>query len=225
MLKYQILIPAFNAESTLPELLKSISELDERPQKIIIIDDGSSDATSEIAAQYDVEVLLNDKNRGKGFSLQRGFRYFLDQDEDHFLLCMDADLQHPASSIPEFIRFAKDNQPMIVIGNRSKKISEMPFLRVLSNRITSAILTLLTHQQIKDSQCGFRLIHREVLQAIELSEHGFQLESEFIIESARRNFPLSFIDIPTIYNHENSNISHIDDTFRFIRLILKELMR
>jgi len=225
MFRYQILIPAYNVESTLPELLDSITRLDHSPTKIIVVDDGSTDATSEMAAQYKVELIQNDKNRGKGFSLQSGFRHFLDQQDDQFLLCMDADLQHPVSEISNFIQYATTNKSKILIGNRKKNISEMPFLRVLSNRMTSAILGLFTHQQIKDSQCGMRLIQRDVLQAIELYENGFQLESEFILESARKKFQIQFINIPTIYNQENSNISHIGDTIRFIRLIFKELVR
>ncbi len=225
MFHYQILIPAYNAQSCLPELLESIYQLDEKPQNVIVVDDGSADATSEIAKQNKVELIQNKKNKGKGFSLRRGFRFFLDQNGSDYLLCMDADLQHPVSAIPDFIQFAKENNSRIVIGNRKKKISEMPLLRVLSNRITSAILGLFTRQDIKDSQCGMRLIHQDVLRSIELYENGFIFESEFILEAARKKIPIQFIDIPTIYNQENSNISHILDTFRFIRLILKEMVR
>lgn len=224
-MQYQILIPAYNAQARLPQLLESIHQLNERPQRIIVVDDGSADATSEIAEQYNVELIQNRKNMGKGFSLQRGFRFFLDQESADYLLCMDADLQHPVSEIPKFLHFAGEHKSKIVIGNREKNISQMPFLRVLSNRITSAILGLLTRQKIKDSQCGMRLIHQDVLHAVELNENGFILESEFILDAARKKFQIEFIDIPTIYNQENSNINHFGDTFRFIRLIFRELLR
>ena len=100
----------------------------------------------------------------------------------------------------------------------------MPFLRVISNRTTSALLSMLTRQKIKDSQCGFRLIQRRVLEDIKLNENGFQLESEFIIEAVKKGYAISFVPIPTIYNQEESNINHLGDTFRFIRLFIKEFV-
>ena len=62
-----------------------------------------------------------------------------------------------------------------------------------------------------------------MLEKVVLKENGFQLESEFIIQAVKNGFTIDFIDIPTIYNSETSYISHFNDTFRFIRLFLREL--
>ncbi len=224
MFKYEILIPAYNSAASIGKLLEEAHLLKNPPQNIMVVDDGSTDATAAIARNGNAFVLRNERNRGKGFSLRTGFEYFLKNSSCSYLLCLDADLQHPISSIPDFLLAVERDSSSIIIGSRSMKWDEMPFLRVLSNRTTSALLSMLTKQKIKDSQCGFRLIHRRVLQAIKLKENGFQLESEFIIEAAKKGFPISFVQIPTIYNQEESNINHLGDTFRFIRLFIKEFV-
>ena len=224
MLKYDILIPAYNAATSIGLLLDEIHQLENPPQKITVIDDGSTDKTAAIAQEKKALVLKNTKNRGKGFSLRVGFQHFLNESSCSYLLCLDADRQHPVSSIPDFIQAAEKTADSIFIGNRSKAWNQMPFLRVISNRTTSALLSLLTRQKIHDSQCGFRLIKRTVLENIRLNENGFQLESEFIIEAVKKDYTISFVKIPTIYNEEESNINHLGDTFRFIRLFLKELL-
>ncbi len=223
MPKFHVLIPAYNAELTLPELLKQLSELTPAPEKIYIVNDCSTDNTVKIAKEFGVEILENIKNTGKGFSLRKGFQRFLEQNNCDYLLCIDADLQHPVNAIPDFLSVVKNGKPEIVIGNRRKSVLKMPILRVISNTLTSLILSILTKQKINDSQCGFRLIHRQVLKDITLEENGFQLESEFIIKASKLGFSISFVSIPTLYNTERSNIRHMGDTYRFIRLILKEM--
>jgi len=223
MVEYRILIPAYNAASTLAQLLQEINQLENQPRSIVVVDDGSQDATADIAKAFNTELIQNERNRGKGFSLRAGFNKFLNNSKNEYLLCMDADLQHPVSSIPKFIEAAQKSSEDIIIGNRSKKWNEMPFFRVISNRTTSALLTRLTGKKIKDSQCGFRLIHHRVLEQIQLKEDGFQLESEFIIQAVKNGHSITFVDIPTIYNQENSNINHLGDTLRFIKLFLKGL--
>lgn len=226
MINYEVLIPAFNAQSTIGQLIKQIRELKCRqPELIRLVDDGSSDSTALIAKNLGIDIISIESNSGKGFALKTGFRAFLETGSAEYLLCMDADLQHPVVSIPDFLKTVSENSKNIVIGNRKKNLSAMPFLRVLSNNITSFILTRITDQKISDSQCGFRLIHRDVLKKIELRENGFQLESEFIIEAAKKGIAIHFIEIPTIYNHRPSHINHVADTWRFIRLVMREVFR
>ena len=82
---------------------------------------------------------------------------------------------------------------------------------------------MLTGQRVKDSQCGFRLIHKDVLKELVLSENGYQLESEIILKSAKSGFDIDFIPVPTIYNTEKSHIGHVSDTIRFVQLVFKDL--
>jgi hypothetical protein len=137
---------------------------------------------------------------------------------------MDADLQHPASAIPKFIELVSKEHGKFIIGKRKRTLTKMPFHRILSNKITSSIISFFTGQMIKDSQCGFRLIHKDVLRQISLYENGFQLESEMILRAAEIPVKIHFVDIPTVYTDEKSYIANFLDTLRFIKLITKEII-
>ncbi len=222
-IEYDLLIPAYNAGKTLPQLFHELDRLAHKPKNIIVVDDGSSDDTAAVAQKNKVEVISFPNNKGKGYALRSGFKHFLSSDDAEYLLCMDADMQHPPASIDDFLQEMAENDRFLIIGKRKRALFKMPPLRILSNSITSKILSLLLQKKIEDSQCGFRMFHRSLIENLKLEEDGFQLESEFIIRAAKKNINIRFIDIPTIYNNHNSNIRHINDTYRFIRLIVKEL--
>ncbi len=225
MYKYDILIPAYNAQNTLPIIFEQINQLDEKPDTVFVVNDGSTDLTEQIALSSGAKLISLESNHGKGFALKEGYKAFKEQGQSDLLICLDADLQHPVISVPDFLDHANNRNSKIIIGNREKIPSKMPAARIISNRLTSSILSLLTGQNIKDSQCGYRLIHKNVLEKLELSEEGFQLESEFIIKAAQLNYKIEFVNIPTIYAGGNSYIHHFKDTVKFIRLILREIYK
>jgi len=223
MIRYDVLIPAYNAQKTISELLSQLSSLIQPPENIIVADDGSQDNTVQICENYKVRVIRNIENRGKGYVLKIGFKAFLEDSPIEYLLCLDADLQHPVSSVPDFLRVAENKQSKFVLGVRKDRLKSMPGHRVLSNLLTSYIISWFSGQNIKDSQCGFRLIHRDLLKKVKLAENGYQLESEMILDSAREGFLIDYVSIPTIYNDEKSYIGNFSDTFRFTRLIFREI--
>jgi len=223
MIRYNVLIPAYNAEKTISELLSQISVLTQPPDNIIVVDDGSLDKTTQICEKHNVRLIRNVENRGKGYVLKIGFKAFLEDATTEYLLCLDADLQHPVSSVPDFLRVAEEKNSKFVLGVRKDRLKSMPGHRVMSNLLTSHIISWFSGQKIMDSQCGFRLIHRDVLTKIKLTENGYQLESEMLLESAKEGFLIDWVSIPTIYNDEKSYIGNFSDTFRFTRLIFKEL--
>jgi len=222
---YSVLIPAFNAEKSIGELLRQLQNIKNKPSHSIVIDDGSSDNTYAISSQYNAHVIKFDKNYGKGLALQKGFEIFKQISSDPYLICLDADLQHPTGSIEKFLEKARDEKSPVIIGKREIRIGKMPFLRYLSNKITSYILSGITEQNIQDSQCGFRLISRDIMNDTIFKENGFQFESEFIIRCAEKNIPIKFVDIPTIYNSHHSSINHVGDTIRFIKLVIREIFK
>jgi glycosyltransferase involved in cell wall biosynthesis len=223
MIRYDVLIPAYNAENTISQLISQLRSLEHPPENIIVIDDASQDKTVQICEHCKVRVIRNFENRGKGDVLKIGFKDFLNDSLAEYLLCLDADLQHPVSSVPDFLNVAHNKPSKFVLGMRTDRMKTMPKHRVLSNLLTSAIISWLSGQHIQDSQCGFRLIHKDVLKKIRLIENGYQLESEMILESAKEGIFIDCVTIPTIYNNEKSYIGNISDTYRFTRLILREI--
>jgi glycosyltransferase involved in cell wall biosynthesis len=219
-LRYDVLIPAFNARESLPKLIREIQDLPVRPAHIFIVDDGSTDGTAETIAHLSVQIVRQKKNKGKGAALIAGFSFFREQSDAHVLICLDSDGQHPPAFIPDFLDKC-NNESCMVIGNRRKIGVRMPFHRILSNSITSIIVTLVTGQKIPDSQCGFRLIHRDIVPVFNgVREQGFQAETEMILLAARAGIQIRSVPIPTVYDGQKSYIRHIGDTLRFIKIVL-----
>lgn len=222
---YDIVIPAYNAQKSLPKILHSILELKILPNTIFIVDDGSTDQTAQVVVQFEpVELIQLGNNNGKGAALRIGIDKFLKNKQSDFLLIMDADGQHPVASIPEFLDRAKTNNTDIIIGHRFEKIGVMPLARIFSNTVSSIITSWVTGIKIPDSQCGFRLMKRSVLETIQLTEDGFQVETELIVKAAKKGFTFNFVPIPTIYNGQKSYIKHVNDTIRFMKIILREIL-
>ena len=224
MKRYSVIIPAFNAAGTLPELISKIKNLDNPPEEILVVNDGSTDQTSQNARNERISVIDISTNQGKGWALKTGFDYYFGQKYKGFVLCIDADLQHPPEYISQFINYAHNTGCRFVIGNRSKKPGEMPLHRIMSNRITSFIISKITGQNIYDSQCGFRLIDIDIVKNLDLVEKGFQLESEMILKAAEQGVQIGFVPIPVIYHDTGSHIGNFRDTVKFIRMVLNYLL-
>jgi glycosyltransferase involved in cell wall biosynthesis len=220
---YTILIPAYNAAETLQELLMQIKTV-ASPNQIVVVDDGSVDQTAKIAQNEGVIVLTHSYNKGKGSALKTGFREIIQNRKEPYILCMDADLQHSVNDIPKFLQCAAEDRYQLIIGNRLSRTDNMPYHRRLSNRITSFIVSKLTGQQIQDSQCGYRLISKELLSTVQLEENGFQMESEMILKAAEQGYQVGFVNIATVYRDESSSIRHVYDTLKFMALIWRILI-
>lgn len=223
---YDVLIPAYNARATIGTLIEKLGTLSYPPEKICIVDDGSTDGMLSEHISKTVKIIRRAKNGGKGLALKEGFNWFLMHSDNPFLCCMDADLQHDPDEIKNFLQqLTQDSSTKTVIGARNFKWSQMPAHRIVSNRLTSWIVGLVAGFPVQDSQCGFRFIHRDILKNIHLNEHGFQLESEFFFRLAELNLRPEFVNISTIYTEHGSHIGHFRDTARFIKLIFREIRR
>lgn len=208
------MIPVYNGEKTLPELLGRIQKIFSGP--IIIVDDGSSDMTAAIAANQPVTLVRHEKNFGKGAALQTGFRMAI-KISGKAVITIDADLQHPPEAIPELITLHLKHPDALIIASR-KRDKSMPFHRRLSNSITSRLISHRIGQKVTDSQCGFRLIPLKYYQEGQW-RFGFHFESELLLRLGMKGVQVLKTDIPTIYPEENtSNIRHFQDTLDFIKL-------
>ena len=215
-----ILIPAYNAALQLEKLITQIKVLAPAID-ILVINDGSTDETISIVKSQNCNVLTNNTNQGKGYSLKRGFVYAVDKEFD-YLITIDADLQHCPEDIPRFISNAGEDQ--IAIGTRDLSIGNMPLSRWLSNNLTSLMVSIFGGKVIRDSQSGFRMFDLKVLKKMKAESHRFDFESELLFQTGLFNIKIKEMPIRTIYNNENSSISHFGDTIRFIKQIWKRIM-
>lgn len=220
-----IVIPVYNSDIYLKELLNQINGIQKKlsPHKlsVAIVDDGSNPpvAKQKIPALA-IEWIRHSQNRGKGAALKTGFSYFLNKDVDP-IITMDGDLQHPPEFIPQFLQKHETGNFDVIVGSRRKNSKVMPFHRIISNTLTSLIISALIGQWVPDSQCGYRLYSRKVIEGIQADENRFHLESEMLIRCGWKNIRIGHVPIPTIYNRAPSAIRNVSDTFNFITLILK----
>lgn len=220
-MKICALIPSFNEAKTIGILIDQIKT---KGLDVVVIDDGSVDQTAMIASCSGADVLKNKENMGKGASLKEGFQYILKKDYDA-VVTMDGDGQHSPEDIIHFIEKAVSSEADIIIGNRMTACENMPFLRRLTNRIMSLVISRLCRQDIPDSQCGFRLIKRKVIEGMNPISANYEIESEMIIEARRRGFKICSIPVQTIYGQEISQIHPVIDTLRFLKFIFFRLPR
>lgn len=219
-MKFCILIPVFNEDKTINSL---VGEAKAFTRDIIIVDDGSTDETASIVKKLDVVVISHAKNKGKGASLRTGFEYILKNSSCEYIIVIDADGQHSPQFIPDFIRKADESKADIVIGNRMHDVSAMPFVRKLTNRIMSFIISKVTGQNIPDTQCGYRLLRRRVLEELKLETFNYDTESEILFQAAKKSFKIDSVGVSTIYQKQKSSINPFIDTIRFIKLLIKIL--
>ncbi len=219
--KLLVLIPAYNAGSTIAELIHKASKFVDRGD-IVVVDDGSQDQTFAIALRAGAVVLKHDRNKGKGEALKTGFTYAVEKNYGAFLT-IDADLQHDPSSIRDFLEKANADFNGMMIGTREINLREMPFARWLTNNLTSAILSVLSGQTIRDSQSGYRLISTQVLRSFKLKSKKYDLESEILVKAGRSGFKIEAVPIKTIYRGSKSFINPFVDTGRFIKLMWRTL--
>ena len=213
------IIPSHNEAKAIGALVREIRK---QGLGVLVIDDGSTDNTSVIAKENGATVLRNEINQGKGASLIRGFDYALDKGFDA-VITMDGDGQHLPQDLTGFIGFAENSDNAIVVGNRMAETKTMPLIRILTNKFMSRLISGVAGQKIPDSQCGFRLIKKEVLQKVKFGTRRFETESEILIKASRLGFKIGSVQIETVYSAEKSRIHPVIDTLRFIRFIIGEL--
>ena len=216
-MQYRILIPVYNGAATLPELIARIQRT-APGVGILAIDDGSTDSSASVLETLGVQTINHPANRGKGEALRTGFAAVLDGPLDA-IVHLDADLQHEPESLPEMFSAFESGEGDIIIGTRDFKSGGMPFLRQMTNRLTSWAVRRLTGAAIADSQSGYRLIGRRVLETVHPKSHRFDFESEYLVLAARAGFKIGAVRVSTVYHGEPSAIRPWRDTMRFLRLM------
>lgn len=214
-----VLIPVYNEAKTLGAIVKSLKD---KGLDVIVVDDGSTDDSSRIAKENGAFVMRHQNKNGKGYSLQRGFQYILKEGYDGIIM-MDGDGQHAVEDIGQFIEYAQTHQKGMLNGNRMVNSQNMPWLRFLTNRIMSLMISFVCRQSVPDTQCGYRYISREILENIDLACKEYEIETEMLIKASKKGYTIDSVGVQTIYKDEESHIHPFKDTIRFFAYYLKEL--
>lgn len=208
-------IPAFLEEKHIGDVVRrTLQQLDH----VLVVDDGSTDATAENARNAGAEVIVHEQNRGKGESIKTGLRHWLDRGFAYVAI-LDGDGQHLPEELVLFLEMAAATRAEILIGTRMNNVRDMPHLRRFVNRYMSSKISRVCRQQVPDTQCGFRMIHRSVIPDILGGADRFDYETEMLIIASRKGCQIESVPITTVYSDEVSSIHPVRDTLRFFKLM------
>jgi glycosyltransferase involved in cell wall biosynthesis len=188
------LIPAYQAEETVGDVVRGARL---RVNRVLVVDDGSTDRTGERAAGAGAEVLRLPENSGKGSALRAGLERILASDATHVVF-LDADGQHDPDDLPTLLAAARQGDAF-VIGSRVARPEETPAVRYRTNEIGSRILTRMTGHEVEDGQSGYRVIAAEVLRRLKLNARGYLIETEILLKAAPHVARFRHVPVRAIY--------------------------
>lgn len=217
--RYAVLIPALDAERTIARV---IVEARKQLEPVVVIDDGSTDATGEVARAVGATVLRHDVNRGKGAALKSGFAWALERGFDG-VITLDADGQHLPGEIPKFVEEREESGADLIIGGRAHLFEGMLPRRRNANRFSAWTISHAAGVRVTDSQSGFRFYSARLLREVKLRTNGFDMESEVIVRAGRKGFAIATIEIDLAFvdGISTSHYKPLKDTLRIAWTVVR----
>ena len=219
-----IIIPAYNEAKRIPASLVKVREYLSAAQwdfaEVLVVDDGSTDSTAQVAREAGVRVIQNPGNRGKGYSVKHGML----EAKGEWALFTDADLSSPIGEAEKLWSAVEREGAQIAVGSRAVDRSlvgvHQPLLREVVGRVFNAVVRLVTGLSFKDTQCGFKLFEtsagREVFSRQLLDGFGFDVEVLFIA----RKLGYAAVEVPVRWdNVEGTKVSLLLGLAAFLDLL------
>lgn len=218
-------VPAYRAASTVDAVVAGLSRefqaLGDANAGVIVVDDGSDDATGERARAAGAEVVSHPENRGKGQALLTGFRRARELGADA-VVSVDADGQHLADQALLVAR-APAPRDALVLGIRDLVRAGAPSANRFSNRFSNVFLSFFSGRRLRDTQCGLRRYPLPETLELGLESSGYELESEVILKAAGSHWPIVEVPVEVYYPPESERVSHfhvVRDPARIVARVL-----
>ena len=202
------LVPAYQAEATVGDVVRGLLRY---VSSVVVVDDGSTDATAEEASRAGAKVIRHSVNSGKGGALRAGLADVLSGDATHVAF-VDADGQHDPDDLPRLLDAAREGEEF-VIGSRMNGEDGIPAVRFRTNEIGSRILTRMTGHDVEDGQSGYRVIAAPILRRLTLSARGYSIETEILLKAAPHVRRLRHVAVRAIYASAPSHYRPFLDTW------------
>src|SRR5213596_1672982 len=228
-LKAAAIIPAYREEKHIGDVVRRTRQ---QLDHVLVVDDGSNDQTAQRAREDGAEVIVHNQNRGKGDAIKTGLEYWfatvnpshrtatgLDR-EVMWVSLLDSDGQHLPEEIDRFLAAVTcATHPTFFIGNRMNNLAGMPFIRRVVNRYMSKRISRVCGQDIPDTQCGFRMLDRQLIPDLLSGGHRFDYDTEVLIVASRKGYRIESVLITTVYTDQVSKIRPLGDAIRFLKLM------
>ena len=214
-MKVVAVIPAYNEERSIARVIIGTEKV---VDKVIVVNDGSTDLTGEISNRLGITTVRHDKNEGKGAALRDGIEYAKRDVDFDVLVTLDADLQHDPSEIPKVLEPIIRGNADMVVGFRPMDASIMPRERIAGNKIFDA-MSNRNGEIIRDTQSGFRAYSKAALSKIKFMEDGLAIESQTFIDAVNVGLRIKEVPVSTTYEgivQKRSALRHFSHVLDYI---------
>jgi glycosyltransferase involved in cell wall biosynthesis len=200
-MKVFAVIPAYNESKYVGKVVKGAG----KHCSVIVVDDGSTDGTAELAERAGAKVLKLSRNRGKGYALRVGAGRALEAGADAVVF-IDADQQHRTDDIPRLLEKLEDADAVFA----SRVPGNMPLVKRFGNWFLNKMFNVLFHGKAGDLLCGFRAFKTAALKEVMWKADGYSVEIEMAARAGMRGLKTARVEIPSIYL-ENSKGTNVMD--------------
>ena len=211
-----VIIPTYNNEKT---ILKVIEDVHHYVDDIIVVNDGSTDGTSErlCLVRKDICVVSHDRNKGKGAALLTGIHAAMTKGFTH-MITIDADGQHLASDIPVLLSALECNQQGIIVGHRNLTEKNMPRGNIFANKFSNFWFRIQTSVNLPDTQSGYRLYTLSSLKGLRWITSRYESELELLVFAAWTGVKITSVPVRVYYPPTEERVSHFRPVYDFVRI-------
>jgi glycosyltransferase involved in cell wall biosynthesis len=208
------IVPAYDAERSVAGVIASLREA--LGLEILVVDDGSSDATATVAREAGAQLVAHETNRGKGAALLTGFAEALRLGFE-VAVTVDADGQHSAAGAKRVLEASPDPRAL-VLGFRDMRAAGAPPASVWSNGVSNMWVRLLSHQSFRDTQCGLRRYPLQKMLTLKPRSTGYAYEAEVIFHAVVAGIPIVETEVDVLYDQGDARVTHFDSVKDPIRI-------
>ncbi len=220
MVRYSVVIPAYNEEDSIGDVLKKLKSIMKdigKPYEIIVVDDGSTDGTARIIERVKgIMIITHERNRGYGTSMKDGIR----KSRGEWIVITDADGTYPIKDIPKLIKYTKSYE--MVIGARVSNNVKIPLMRRPAKWILARLSNYITNKKILDLNSGLRVFRKDLAYSFwNLFPEGFSFTTTLTVAALCRGYAVKYVTINYFKRKGKSSIHPIKDFIGFVKLLSK----
>lgn len=212
------LIPAYQAVASVESVLTGLRERDPEGA-LLLVDDGSTDGTGDVARQLGVDVVTHDVNRGKGVALRSGFAWLRERGFET-AVTVDADGQHRAEDAVMLARHPAE-AGAIVLGIRDLVRDGAPKASRFSNKFSNFWVSRFAGRPLRDTQCGLRRYPLAATLGLGSDARGYGFECEMLVRAARRGIPIVEVPVVVYYPPKEQRVSHFHVALDPARIVVR----